>query len=150
MTYDDAKKALEVKRGALKEHNAEFSTFKKENKLGDKVPTDAKLKATYGTFIETQKRLQGETEAAEKVAKELKPAREGAFATKYTYPLVEGKEMTKEEKKKFRTAARRAANKPEGDVNKATKKAEGKEKVETAKVETKPLIKKVIIKKKED
>lgn len=61
----------------------------------------------------------------EKVDKKEKKA-PAKKSTKYDYPLVDGREMTAEEKKKFRMAERKKANKAEKPVKeeKKAKKAE--------------------------
>lgn len=79
--------------------------------------------------------------------KEVKEAPKKAVTSKYDYPLVDGREMTKEEKKKYRAEQRKAANggapkekkeakkeKPAKEAPKAAKKAK-----KEAKLPEKPL-----------
>lgn len=140
LTYEETKEALELKRTALKEANAEFKQWRKDNKIGDDAPKDAKLLAKYNGYKKTQKTLGDEVVALEASAKELKPAREGAFAKKYTYPA---EITTAEEKKKYRAAQRRLAKGVKPKAEKAAKEEKG-----TEKEAPKKIIKKIV--KKED
>ena len=75
---------------------------------------------------EDEKKAKKEAKAKEKKEK----ASSGRTATKYDYPLVDGREMTSEEKKKYRMAQRKlAAGKP----SKKDKKAKDSKKKESKK-----------------
>ena len=87
---------------------------------------------------EDEKKAKKEAKAKEKKEK----ASSGRTATKYDYPLVDGREMTSEEKKKYRMEQRKLA---QGDAPK-----EKKEKKETSKKESKAKAKEKPSTKKED
>ena len=63
-----------------------------------------------------------------KAEKAVKVAKDGRKVAKYDYPLVDGREMTSEEKKKYRIKMRKeakgGASKPEKETTKETKKVE--------------------------
>ena len=65
-----------------------------------------------------------------KAEKAVKVAKDGRKVAKYDYPLVDGREMTPEEKKKYRIKMRkeskRGASKPKKETTKETKKVESK------------------------
>lgn len=65
-----------------------------------------------------------------KAEKAVKVAKDGRKVAKYDYPLVDGREMTSEEKKKYRIKMRkeskRGASKPKKETTKETKKVESK------------------------
>lgn len=71
---------------------------------------------------EDEKKAKKEAKAKEKKEK----ASSGRTATKYDYPLVDGREMTSEEKKKYRMAQRRlaAGKAPKGESKKKEEKKE--------------------------
>lgn len=65
-----------------------------------------------------------------KAEKAVKVAKDGRKVAKYDYPLVDGREMTSEEKKKYRIKMRKeskgGASKPKKGTTKETKKVESK------------------------
>lgn len=73
-----------------------------------------------------------------KAEKAVKVAKDGRKVAKYDYPLVDGREMTSEEKKKYRIKMRKeskgGASKPKKETTKETKKVESNKKVESKKV----------------
>lgn len=79
---------------------------------------------------EDEAKAKKEAKAKEAKAKEKKEkASSGRTATKYDYPLVDGREMTSEEKKKYRMAQRKLAagktpkeSKPKEEPKKESKK----------------------------
>lgn len=84
---------------------------------------------------EDEKKAKKEAKAKEKKEK----ASSGRTATKYDYPLVDGREMTPEEKKKYRMAQRLAAgktpkkSKPKEEPKKESKKDKPSKKDKKAK-----------------
>ena len=60
-----------------------------------------------------------------KAEKAVKVAKDGRKVAKYDYPLVDGREMTSEEKKKYRIKMRKES-KPKKETTKETKKVESK------------------------
>lgn len=104
---------------------------------------------------EDEKKAKKEAKAKEKKEK----ASSGRTATKYDYPLVDGREMTSEEKKKYRMAQRKLAagktpkeSKPKEEKPKKEKKekAEATEKAAPAKKDKKAKDKKKKKAKKEE
>lgn len=76
------------------------------------------------------------TDAAPKEGPNRKPKGEKKGATsKYDYPLVDGKEMTADEKKKYRTKMRNASKGTEKAANKEAKKEKSEAKTEKVKAE---------------
>lgn len=65
-----------------------------------------------------------------KAEKAVKVAKDGRKVAKYDYPLVDGREMTSEEKKKYRIKMRKeskgGASKPKKETTKETKEVEPK------------------------
>lgn len=65
-----------------------------------------------------------------KAEKAVKVAKDGRRVAKYDYPLVDGREMTSEEKKKYRIKMRKeskgGASKPKKETTKETEKVESK------------------------
>lgn len=65
-----------------------------------------------------------------KAEKAVKVAKDGRKVAKYDYPLVDGREMTSEEKKKYRIKMRKESkggtSKPKEETTKETKKVEPK------------------------
>ena len=63
-----------------------------------------------------------------KAEKAVKVAKDGRKVAKYDYPLVDGREMTSEEKKKYRIKMRKESKggKPKKETTKETKKVESK------------------------
>lgn len=108
------------------------------DKVLDKYPyTDIQNETK---FIKMKEKAKAETKAekaakkAKKATKEAAPAKEGkkvkkektekaakAAPTKYDYPRVDGREMTKDEKKKYRAEQRRLANGGEAKPKKEKK-----------------------------
>ena len=68
-----------------------------------------------------------------KAEKAVKVAKDGRKVAKYDYPLVDGREMTSEEKKKYRSRMRKeskeGASKPKKETTKETQKVEESKKV---------------------
>lgn len=83
-----------------------------------------------------------EKNSKSKAEDKKEPKGSGRVATKYDYPLIDGKEMTSVEKKKYRMEQRKLA---QGDAPK-----EKKEKKETSKKESKAKVKEKPSTKKED
>lgn len=81
----------------------------KLNKERDKVAAQYPEKDTANQkkLVKMKKASEDEKEAKAKEKKEK--ASSGRTATKYDYPLVDGREMTSEEKKKYRMAQRKLA-----------------------------------------
>ena len=101
----------------------------KLNKERDKVAAQYPEKDTANQkkLVKMKKASEDEKEAKAKEKKEK--ASSGRTATKYDYPLVNGREMTSEEKKKYRMAQRKLAagktpkeSKPKEEPKKESKK----------------------------
>lgn len=142
-----AKEAAKELKNYLKENNLDpTKDYSKDKKHGKKI-----LELT--TIINAER---GKVKDTIKKDKEEKKTKKIAGATrKYDYPLVDGKPMTAEQKKKYRQkmrqeskAAEKAANKPKNPamVEKKPKKVKKEEKVEKKPSKTK----KVKAKKEED
>lgn len=108
-----------------KKYGKEFKRLQEKlQKERDKVA--AKFPETDGKKM---KNLEKQANAIVK-KEEKKKSAGGRQATKYTYPLVDGKEMTPDQKKKYRMEQRKAA--------KAKEAAPAPEKTVKAKEEAKP------------
>lgn len=68
--------------------------------------------------IHNETKLVKMKEKKQKAEKEAKKAKKAATPTKYNYPLIDGREMTADEKKKYRAEQRRLANKGEAKPKK--------------------------------
>ena len=99
----------------------------KLNKERDKVAAQYPEKDTANQkkLVKMKKASEDEKKAKEKKEK----ASSGRTATKYDYPLVDGREMTSEEKKKYRMVQRKLAagktpkeSKPKEEPKKESKK----------------------------
>lgn len=103
--------------------------MKEKKQKAEKEAKKAKKAAKEATAKVAKAPKKEKTEKApkEKKAKAATPA-------KYNYPLIDGREMTADEKKKYRAEQRRLANKGE-----AKPKKEKEAKVAKAKVPEKPL-----------
>ena len=155
-----AKAALEA---YLKENNLDpTKDWAKDKKHGKKVTELVnklnkerdKVAAKYPEGDEANEaklvKLKEKNSKSKAKAKEDKkePKGSGRVATKYDYPLIDGREMTSAEKKKYRMEQRKLA---QGDAPK--EKAQGdapKEKKETSKKESKAKAKEKPSTKKED
>lgn len=97
----------------------------KLNKERDKVAAQypEKDKDNQKKLVKMKKASEDEKKA-KKEAKAKEKKSSGRTATKYDYPLVDGREMTSEEKKKYRMAQRRlaAGKAPKGESKKEEKK----------------------------
>lgn len=138
-----AKKALDA---YLKENNLDpqkdWSKDKKHgkkvtellnklNKERDKVAAEYPEKdlANEKKLVKMKKGREEEKEAKKKEKKESKGGG-GKKVTKYDYPLIDGREMTSDEKKKYRMEQRKlAAGKAPKEKKEETKKASKKEAV---------------------
>lgn len=147
-----AKAALEA---YLKENNLDpIKDWTKDKKHGKKVTELVnklnkerdKVAAKYPEGDEANEaklvKLKEKNSKSKAKAKEDKkePKGSGRVATKYDYPLIDGKEMTSVEKKKYRMEQRKLA---QGDAPKEKKeKKETSKKESKAKAKEKPSIKK--------
>lgn len=104
----------------------------KLNKERDKVAAQypEKDEANQAKLVKMNEKEKAE-KAAKKAEKKKKASGTGKKATKYDYPLVDGREMTSDEKKKYRMEQRRLA------AGKAPKEEKPKEK-KAKEEETKP------------
>lgn len=97
----------------------------KLNKERDKVAAQypEKDKANQKKLVKMKKEAEDEKKA-KKEAKAKEKKSSGKTATKYDYPLVDGREMTSEEKKKYRMAQRKlaAGKAPKEESKKEVKK----------------------------
>lgn len=124
----------------------------KLNKERDKVaakypegdePNEAKLIKLKEKNSKSKAKAKEDKKAKAKAKEDKKePKGSGRVATKYDYPLIDGREMTSAEKKKYRMEQRKLA---QGDAPK-----EKKEKKETSKKESKAKAKEKPSTKKED
>lgn len=111
----EAKKANKALEAYLKENNLDPSKdWSKDKKHGKKIK---ELLAVSKV----------KTEKADESLKEVKKAKKAGSTMKYDYPLIDGREMTSEEKKKYRVKMRaeaKKANNPakEGKEDKKPKK----------------------------
>ena len=168
MTKKDKKSKPESKTPELTKAKKALDAYLKENKLdptkdwtkdkkhGKKVTELVnklnkerdKVAAAYpeGDKENTKKLVKLSKEKGKKEESETKEKKEkksaGKTATKYDYPLIDGREMTSAEKKKYRMEQRKLA---QGDSPK-----EKKEKKETSKKESKAKAKEKPSTKKED
>lgn len=118
----EAKKANKALEAYLKENNLDPSKdWSKDKKHGKKIK---ELLAVSKT----------KTEKAEESLKETKKANKAGSTMKYDYPLVDGKEMSPEEKKKYRVKMRAEAKK----AGKSEKPSKVEKKVKKVKEEPKP------------
>lgn len=110
----------------------------KLNKERDKVAAQypEKDQANQKKLVKMKKASEDEAKAKKKKEK----ASSGRTATKYDYPLVDGREMTSEEKKKYRMAQRKLAagktpkeSKPKEEPKKESKKDKPSKKDKKAK-----------------
>lgn len=108
----------------------------KLNKERDKVAAQYPEKDTANQKkLVKMKKASEDEKKAKKEAKKKEKASSGRTATKYDYPLVDGREMTSEEKKKYRMAQRKLAagktpkeSKPKEEPKKESKKAKDSKK----------------------
>lgn len=108
----------------------DLRNLKKLSKM-KKVKKEKKEKKLVDKAVESTEKKKAKKTSKESVAKEeKKPSRTSA---KYDYPLVDGREMTADEKKKYRQEQRKLANGGKPKEKKTEKKAEKKEKVEKEK-----------------
>lgn len=118
----EAKKANKALEAYLKENNLDPSKdWSKDKKHGKKIK---ELLAVSKT----------KTDKAEEALKETKKAKKAGSTVKYDYPLVDGKEMSPEEKKKYRVKMRAEAKK----AGKSEKPSKEEKKVKKVKEEPKP------------
>lgn len=103
----------------------------KLNKERDKVAAQYPEKDTANQkkLVKMKKASEDEAKAKKEAkAKEKKEkASSGKTATKYDYPLVDGREMTSEEKKKYRMAQRKLAAERKLAAGKTPKESKPKE-----------------------
>ena len=149
-----AKKALDAylkenKLDPTKDWTKDKKHGKKVTELVNKLNKERdKVAAAYpeGDKENTKKLVKLSKEKGKKEESETKEKKEkksaGKTATKYDYPLIDGREMTSAEKKKYRMEQRKLA---QGDAPK-----EKKEKKETSKKESKAKAKEKPSTKKED
>lgn len=98
-----------------------------------KMKKGMKQKKVVDKVVDSTEKKKVKKASKENVAKEEKKAPRTSAAKKYDYPLVDGREMTADEKKKYRQEQRKLANGDKPKVKKSEKtekKAEKKEKVE--------------------
>ena len=146
VNFEEVKKAKIDAVNAVKAAKKSLVKFRKENKLkADQEPEDKKLLKTLQKLVADVEAKEKTSKKAQAAFKEAKPnGGRGGFATKYDYPLVkddktgEEREMTKDEKKKFRAKARSEKKAAE----KATQKGESKAPEKTAEKKVKKKVKK--------
>ena len=103
----------------------------KLNKERDKVAAEYPEKDLKNEAKLVKMKGKKDAEKAEKKKEKKEKASSGRTVTKYDYPLIDGREMTSDEKKKYRTEQRRLA------AGKAPKEEKPKEeKTKKAKKET--------------
>lgn len=107
----------------------------KLNKERDKVAAQYPEKDTANQKKLVKMKKASEDEKKAKAKEKKEKASSGRTATKYDYPLVDGREMTSEEKKKYRMAQRKLAagktpkeSKPKEEPKKESKKAKDSKK----------------------
>lgn len=125
------------------------------DKISSKYPlTDSRKMKTLKE--KASKIAEGKIAKGKKAAAEEKEAKKGRTATKYDYPLIDGREMTSVEKKKYRQEQRNKAagkvkpEKKEKPSKKAETKAEPKKEAKAKKAESTKKVKKVKKVKEED
>lgn len=109
----------------------------KLNKERDKVAAEYPEKDLKNEAKLVKLKDKKDSEKAEKKKEKKEKASSGRTVTKYDYPLIDGREMTSDEKKKYRTEQRRLAagkapkeEKPKEEKTKKTKKIKKEEKEE--------------------
>lgn len=121
---------------------------KERDKVAAKFPEGDEKNETKLVKMKQRKEKKGEKEPKEKKEKGTKRT-----PTKYDYPLIDGREMTSAEKKKYRMEQRKLASGNESKEKPEKKSKEKKEKntkIPTATAEKKSSTKKKKIKKEED
>ena len=103
----------------------------KLNKERDKVAAEYPEKDLKNEAKLVKMKDKKNTEKAEKKKEKKEKASSGRTVTKYDYPLIDGREMTSDEKKKYRTEQRKLAagkapkeEKPKEEKTKKVKKEE--------------------------
>lgn len=131
MTYEEAVQKMNQSKNDLKTATKELNAFRKANQIKrGEEPEDAKLKKEFNGLMRNIEKLEKEVEAITAKVKELKPAT--ARTTKYEYPEVKDeksgqmREMTAQEKKKFRAKARSEKKKLEKGEEKGEEKGSKK------------------------
>lgn len=106
----------------------------KLNKERDKVAAEYPEKDLKNEAKLAKLKDKKDSEKAEKKKEKKEKASSGRTVTKYDYPLIDGREMTSDEKKKYRTEQRRLAagkapkeEKPKEEKTKKIKKEEKEE-----------------------
>lgn len=98
--------------------------------MDDYISKDIKSKTKLYKLRYKMAKKEKTVKKAAKKAEEAKPVKKErkVTATKYDYPLIDGREMTKDEKKKYRAEQRKKASgdAPKAKKEKVTKKAEVK------------------------
>lgn len=92
-----------------------LTNIRKRN-MAKKIKEEKKAKAAE----ESSKKVKKTAKKAEVKEVEKKPAKKGNTSLKYDYPLIDGREMTSAEKKKYRMEQRKLKK---GDAPKKEKKA---------------------------
>ena len=92
-----------------------LTNIRKRN-MAKKIKEEKKAKAAE----ESSKKVKKTAKKAEVKEVEKKPAKKGNTSLKYDYPLIDGREMTSAEKKKYRMEQRKLQK---GDAPKKEKKA---------------------------
>lgn len=117
-----------------KEHKLDpTKDYTKDKKHGEKISKWLKVlevnrkKVDDSTPTEIHHKKSEDKNKKPKAEKATKLPKDSRKVTKYDYPLVDGKEMTSEEKKKYRIKMRKAS---EGKAPKETKEKKTKVKVE--------------------
>jgi len=120
LTFEQAVEKRDQLKNDLRTARKELVAFRKENDLKkDAEPKDPKIAAKLKKFNTAVTDLESKLEKAIESVKALKPAT--VRQTTYTYPKVKGedgkeREMTAQEKKKFRAKARAAKKKAEKEA----------------------------------
>jgi len=118
--FEEVKAIIETRKAEIADLQEELKEFKTENKIkSPKRIKDKDLLKKYTGLTEEINTLKEDLKKLKAEEKELKPKKEGGFGAKYDYKAMQVKdpetgelrEMTKEEKKRWRTKARRIAKK---------------------------------------
>lgn len=114
---------------AVKELMAKLT--KERDKVAEKYPEQDK--ANQAKLVKLKKGGDKKKKEKSEETKEKKPR----ASSKYDYPLVDGREMTSEEKKKYRMAQRKLANGKTPKEEKPKKEVKSKEEKSVKKTDTK-------------
>ena len=160
LTLEQAKDALIEARGNKEQAISAYKRFLKKNNIKKGVENPPAIAKELKALHTAKEDAKNAFEEAAKLVKSMKKSTRSV--SKYDYPLVDGKEMTADEKKKYRQKMRsesKKADKPareksakkakEEEVEKPSKKKKEKVAAEEEEVET-PKKEKKISKEKEE